>query len=444
MRQRGCVAVEGRPGLNRYRIFVGATAGVAALILLLTQVVGSGKDRDELAGQPEEVRLEPISYMPPDPFTEPLAPTTPPSPTPTPSPPGTPSPGTSIDIDIDIELTGSQLLPIDPATPGSIRSASPDTVGLYGGSLRYSRCARERLVEFLEFSPAKARAWVGALNADPTLYWSGGRRLGVGDIRQYVFELTPVTLRFDTWVTNHGYFDGRATPIQSVLQAGTAVLVDAYGVPRVKCYCGNPLLPPRRFRPVYRGQRWGSFDPRRVIVVTRPPRIIDTFVLYDLVTGQLFQRGAGTDGTEDVPSRSSSPTPGPSDGGITVPPDVELGTGDVQATLLWSSGDDLDLHVIDPAGAELYFASPTSASGGQLDHDDTAGCSAGSGTHVENVFWAEGTAPSGEYQAYVDAFGLCGQSASYELRITVNGTVVSDTTGTVSGGQDSTPVTFTV
>src|SRR6185436_18143448 len=30
----------------------------------------------------------------------------------------------------------------------------------------------------------------------------------------------------------------------AVLRRGTAVLVDDEGVPRVKCYCGNPLLPP--------------------------------------------------------------------------------------------------------------------------------------------------------------------------------------------------------
>jgi len=33
-------------------------------------------------------------------------------------------------------------------------------------------------------------------------------------------------------------------PFQSILAAGTAVLVDKYGRPVVRCKCGNPLLPP--------------------------------------------------------------------------------------------------------------------------------------------------------------------------------------------------------
>jgi hypothetical protein len=346
---------------------------------------------------------------------------------------------------VDTTLTPQALLPVEPSSSGAIRSASPDTVGLFGGSLRYSRCARGRLVDFLTSSPEKARAWISVLNSDPTLYWSGGSRLTVADIRSYVFELTPVILRTDTWVTNHGYSGGRATAIQSVLQAGTAVLVDAYGVPRVKCYCGNPLLPPRRFRPVFRGPRWTGFDPRRVIIVTRSTTIIDRFTLYDVTTGALFQRMAGTEGAEDVPS-GGQPTTGPTAGpDFTVPPGIELGTGDVQVTLVWSNGADLDLHVVDPTDFELYFstarAPETSPSGGQLDQDDTAGCSSG-GSHVENIFWPEGAAPSGSYEAFVVNYSGCGESASFNLRVTVAGSVVYQDDGVIPDGESMTPITF--
>lgn len=63
------------------------------------------------------------------------------------------------------------------------------------------------------------------------------------DIDAYVAELTPAHLAADQRVTNHGYRNGSPTPRQSLLKAGTAVLVDAEGVPRVRCYCGNPLVP---------------------------------------------------------------------------------------------------------------------------------------------------------------------------------------------------------
>ena len=56
----------------------------------------------------------------------------------------------------------------------------------------------------------------------------------------YLRGLTSVVLRADTQVTNHGFRDARVTGFQSVLQAGTAVLVDNRGVPRVRCACGSP------------------------------------------------------------------------------------------------------------------------------------------------------------------------------------------------------------
>lgn len=55
-----------------------------------------------------------------------------------------------------------------------------------------------------------------------TLMWSGGSTVTVAQ-GAYFDELTPMVLTSDTRVTNHGYHDGRPTPHQAVLQAGTAV-----------------------------------------------------------------------------------------------------------------------------------------------------------------------------------------------------------------------------
>lgn len=75
--------------------------------------------------------------------------------------------------------------------------------------------------------------------------------------------------------------------------------------------------------------------------------------------------------------------------------DPNPGSGDVQATLSWTSGDDLDLHVIDPSGEEVYYSNPTSASGGQLEVDRIPGCSSDGSQHVENIFWPTGESPPG-------------------------------------------------
>lgn len=117
-------------------------------------------------------------------------------------------------------------------------SGSP---GLFGGTGDNGVCAADALVAFLASEPDKAKAWVAAFNADPTFTWSGGDELDVSDIPAYVDELTATFLEVDTRVTNHGFRDGVATPRESLLEAGTAVLVDADGEPRVRCFCGNPL-----------------------------------------------------------------------------------------------------------------------------------------------------------------------------------------------------------
>ncbi len=116
-----------------------------------------------------------------------------------------------------------------------------------------------------------------------------------------------------------------------------------------------------------------------------------------------------------------------------------LGTGDVQVTLRWSGDADLDLHVIDPFGEEIDFGNETSNSGGTLDVDIVPECGLEFGPHVENVFWATGTAPNGTFQAFVDTFDLCDDSpVSYQFEIRVDGVVVASDSGTLtSDGQDS-------
>ncbi len=217
------------------------------------------------------------------------------------------------------------------------------------------------------------------------------------------------------------------------------MLVDRYGIPRSRCACGNPLGSPvpTPTTPTYTGTRWPAFNPTTVVVVQPAPVVINIFVLINDSDGSTVGRPAGSTGPTDV---LPSPTPG-----LTPPPNVTLGSGDVQVTLLWTSDSDLDLHVIDPSGFEIYYNNKTSTSGGTLDHDEIPGCGSASTTHVENVFWASGTAPPGQYQAFVENFGACGAPADYQLTIRSGGQVVSNTTGTLPNQDESksTPVTFT-
>jgi hypothetical protein len=84
----------------------------------------------------------------------------------------------------------------------------------------------------------------------------------------------------------------------------------------------------------------------------------------------------------------------------------EVGTGDVQVGLSWSSATDVDLHVIEPTGAEISYAAPSSAAGGQLDLDSNAGCSI-DGINHENIYWPSGSAPSGTYTVTAVLYSGC-------------------------------------
>src|SRR5581483_10226646 len=178
---------------------------------------------------------------------------------------------------------------VPPQQKGATGSVSGSTPGLYGGTRQLGVCDPGQLVSFLQANPAKARAWASALS------------ISTDQIGSYVAALTPVVLRTDTRVTNHGFVNGTANPIQSVLQAGTAVLVDAYGVPRVKCYCGNPLTEPKAVsgKPSYTGDQWPGFSPTQIIVIA-PTINIDKLVLVDVATGAPFVRPLGSSGAADT------------------------------------------------------------------------------------------------------------------------------------------------
>lgn len=112
--------------------------------------------------------------------------------------------------------------------------------------------------------------------------------------------------------------------------------------------------------------------------------------------------------------------------------DEELGDGDIRATLRWGSNPDYDLHVTDPSGERIYFGHKQSESGGQLDFDRIPGCSNDQSTQswVENVNWAEGTAPVGTYVVQVVEYNGCGLvDQPWTLKVYVGGQEVISKTG---------------
>jgi hypothetical protein len=172
-------------------------------------------------------------------------------------------------------------------------------VGLYGGSLNQSSCDKTQMISFLQSNPDKAAAWANVLGITPA------------QIPAYINSLTPIILRSDTLVTNHGFVNGQANAFPAVLQAGTAVLVDDKGEPVTKCYCGNPLSSPPYYSspPTYYGTHWSYWQPgNNYTTVTQNTTTINIFVLVDVHTGQTIYLPAGGTTPSATPPGISAPT----------------------------------------------------------------------------------------------------------------------------------------
>ncbi|MGW1954051.1 DUF6777 domain-containing protein [Streptomyces sp. NPDC001920] len=189
-------------------------------------------------------------------------------------------------------------------------SKSGATPGLYGGTRRKSSCDKGRLIKYLKENADKAAAWAEV------------RGIDVEQIGSYVNQLTPVLLRNDTLVKNYDYDTRKKKPTSfyALLEAGVAVLIDAYGLPVVQCRCGNPLrgfdksrddveidFDTGRDRDGKGGKgkkrkEWKGFDRKRIVKVEPAEKKLDAVLLVEHTReGQVtsIERPPGTSGEQD-------------------------------------------------------------------------------------------------------------------------------------------------
>lgn len=107
---------------------------------------------------------------------------------------------------------------------------------------------------------------------------------------------------------------------------------------------------------------------------------------------------------------------------------AQVGTGELQFSLTWDSTADIDLHVFEPSGFEIFFGDDLSPSGGMLDFDDTDGTGTGQigpdgQNALENIFWSSG-APRGRYRVEVDYFSGS-VATNFTVTASANGRVVA-------------------
>lgn len=117
----------------------------------------------------------------------------------------------------------------------------------------------------------------------------------------------------------------------------------------------------------------------------RTTLILTYVVLVALLLLQRCERPATPSETPETPSQADS---------TIVRRAREVGgEGSLKITLLWDWYADVDLHVVEPNGTELYFRNTQdTATGGSLDHDDIEG----GPDSAENICWE--APPSGDYE----------------------------------------------
>jgi hypothetical protein len=191
-----------------------------------------------------------------------------------------------------------------------VRLASGTQPGLYGATTALGPCDAAAAANFLQGHSDKGRAWAEAIGIEPNL------------IPHYLNSLTPVTLTVDTWVTSHDFSAGRERAFQSVLQAGTAVMIDQAGVPRMHCESGNPLGPPANGNLAdfhQTGRPWSTAADNQTVVAiaytttsagVNPAAANATeFNLVDITTGEPAVRQTG--GTIVLNTPPAQPLPNP-------------------------------------------------------------------------------------------------------------------------------------
>ncbi|OKJ94552.1 hypothetical protein AMK26_32525 [Streptomyces sp. CB03234] len=248
---------------RRYAVLARPAALLLAAGLLVAGCGGDGKGGTRAAVNADEVHLQPAGAPGPHPFTASTV-------RPSPGTPTSPPPRQAVDG------PGPRTL------PGS-------TPGLYGAERSVPSCDVERQLRLLTADDTKARAFAQAAG------------IGPAGIAPWLRGLTPVVLRADTRVTGHGYRDGSAAPFQSVLQAGTAVLVDQYGAPRVRCACGNPLRSPvvAQGATVDKGTPWPGYHPGRVVAITPTQQVVHSLIVVNVLDNTWLERLTGSGGEQD-------------------------------------------------------------------------------------------------------------------------------------------------
>lgn len=233
-------------------IGIAAVIGIAAAAIFGRDIFGItasiGKKGQTGSAVAAPVQLQPVTFRNPDSFTDSI-----------------------------VSISDDELITLAASASGGTRpegDLSGDTSLLYATVPGGKICDRSLLSNALAANEQLRVAWADAAGVAPE------------QAAATVTSLHPVILRSDTAVTNHSYRDGSVSEFQAILQAGTPVLIDSSGTPRVQCSCGNPLGEPRSGDSVeFEGEQWDGFDDTSVLRVRPSAAPVDQVTALNLNDG---------------------------------------------------------------------------------------------------------------------------------------------------------------
>jgi hypothetical protein len=106
---------------------------------------------------------------------------------------------------------------------------------------------------------------------------------------------------------------------------------------------------------------------------------------------------------------------------------IAVGTGQLQVSLSWDQPNDVDLHLVEPNGEEIYYVTDYSSNGGVLDLDSNPGCYI-DGVQNENITYSdESTVQAGTYTVRIDLYDGCDVTAqtNYIVTARLNGQLIA-------------------
>lgn len=110
---------------------------------------------------------------------------------------------------------------------------------------------------------------------------------------------------------------------------------------------------------------------------------------------------------------------------------ITAGTGTLQVSCSWNKENDVDLHLIEPNGVEIYYGNSESENGGILDVDSNAGCDIDNINNENITYSSDAIVEGGTYTVTMDLWSNCQveEITNYTVTAIYKGTVIAASSG---------------